>query len=293
MTQPLTSPDERVAIDPDPDPEDDDILLCLSKVTVTSFTATPSSVPPFGGPSTLKWSVTVPPGCAVGLKLNGKAVGRSGSLEVQPTTTTTYSLVAAVRGLTRVLKSVSVRVDTSACITRPVPESLIRTELRKAVDKLDADESRLSQRSDPKVEIEPDGIHVALRFKLAIDNFADPDLDVDAVIGVRVRNGAVEPFFKSFSVDLDWPWWVTVITAGVSKIVEEFIEDKIEGRLKPAALAAVKKQIDALVAQIPGGLRVHSMSFAENELRVTVCPAGDNTPFLVLATSGAASDPAG
>lgn len=67
-----------------------------------------------------------------------------------------------------------------------------------------------------------------------------------------------------------------MITAGVSKIVEEFI---------PAILTGVKDQIDDLVEQIPGDLRLHSLSLAENEIRVTVCPSGPHTPFLVLATS--------
>lgn len=283
-----------VAIDPDPDPEDDDILECLAKVKVGSFTATPTSVPPFGGSATLRWGVTVPSGCAVGLRLNGTPVARSGSQEVHPAATTTYSLAAVVRGLTRVLKSVSVRVDTGACITRPVAESLIRTQLRSTVDKLDAAEPRLSQRSDPSVEIDANGIHVALRFKLAIDNFADPSIDVDFTIGLRVRNGSVEPFYRSFAVDVDWPWWVTTITAGVSKIVEEFIDGRIEARLKPAILTGVKDQIDDLVGQIPGGLRLHSLSLAENEIRVTVCPDGPHTPFLELATSqSVGNDPTG
>ena len=76
-----------------------------------------------------------------------------------------------------------------------------------------------------------------------------------------------------------------MITAGVSKIVEEFIDGKIEAKLKPAILAGVKDQIDDLVDQIPGSLRLHSLSLAENEIRVTVCP-GPRTSFLVLATSG-------
>jgi hypothetical protein len=288
MAQPLSSNPDLVPIDPEPDPEDEDTFECLAKVKVGSFTVAPTTVPPFGGSATLRWAVTVPPGCPVGLKLNGMLVGRSGSQEVHPATTTTYSLAATMHGLTAVLKSVSVRVDTSACVTRDVPESLIRSQLRSAVDKLDAAEPKLSQRSDPRLEIDANGIHVALRFKLAIDNFADPNIDVDFTIGLRVRNGSVEPYYRSFAVDVDWPWWVTTITAGVSKLVEEFIDGKIEARLKPAILAGVKSQLDALVAQIPGDLRLHSLRFAENEIRVTVCPGGPHAAHLVLATSGQA-----
>ena len=290
MAQPLSSNPDLTGIDPDPEPEDGNPFECLAKVKVDSFTATPTTVPPFGGSAKLSWRVTVPPTCGVGLKLNGTTVARSGSQEVHPATTTTYSLAAVVSGLTKVLKSVSVRVDTSACLTRPVPETVIRSQVRSAVAKLDAAEPKLSQRSDPRVEIDANGIHGALRFKLAIDNFADPNIDVDFTLGLRVRNGAVEPYYKSFAVDIDWPWWVTVITAGVSKLVEEFIDGKIEARLKPAILTGVKDQIDKLVDQLPGDLRLHSLSLAENEIRVTVCPGGPHTAFLVLATSGPAGN---
>jgi hypothetical protein len=291
VAQPLKPNTDLIPTDPDQEPGGD-TFECLAKVKVGSFTATPTTVQPFGGPATLRWGVTVPSGCAVGLRLNGTPVARSGSREVHPATTTSYALVAVVNGLTRVLKSVSVRVDTSACITRPVPESLIRSQLRSAVDKLDAAEPRLSQRSDPSVEIDADGIHVALRFKLAIDNFADPSIDVDFTIGLRVRNGAVEPYFKRFAVDVDWPWWVTVITAGASKLVEELIDEKFEDKLKPAILTGVKSQIDKLVDQLPSNLRLHSLTLAPNEIRVTVCPAGPHTPFMVLTTSGAMGDDA-
>lgn len=291
MAQPLKPNPDLIPIDPDHEPGGN-TFECLAKVKVGSFTATPTTVQPFGGPVTLRWGVTVPSGCAVGLKLNGTPVPRSGSREVHPATTTTYALSAVVNGLTKVLKRVSVRVDTSACLTQPVPESLIRSQLRSAVDRLDAAERKLSQRSDPSVEIDANGIHVALRFKLAIDNFADPSIDVDFTIGLRIRNGAVEPYYKRFAVDVDWPWWVTAITAGVSKVVEEFIDGKIAAKLKPAILTGVKGQIDKLVDQLPGNLRLHTLSLAPNEIRVTVCPAGPHTPFLVLATSGAMGDDA-
>lgn len=57
------------------------------------------------------------------------------------------------------------------------------------------------------VEVDARGIKVALRFRVAIDNFADPDVDVDFTVGLRVRNGAVDAFYQSFAVDVDWPWW--------------------------------------------------------------------------------------
>jgi hypothetical protein len=183
----------------------------------------------------------------------------------------------------RTLGSVVVSVDTAACISGAVLENRIRSEIQRAVNELDQAEDRLSQRSDPRVEVDAGGVHGALRFKLAIDGFADPNLDVDFTIGLRVRSGSAEPFFRSFAVDVDWPWWITVVTAGVSKIVEEFIDQKIEDSLRPRILDELKQQITDLVNELPGDLRLHTLNFAQDEIRLTACPGGDNTPFLVLS----------
>jgi hypothetical protein len=287
ITDPQVADPQLAPIDPDPDPEiDPDSARCLGGVAVNSFSASPTTVPPFGGGSTLKWTVTVPSDCRVGVMINGRPVPRSGTLPVQPAVTTRYTLSAAAGGLVRTLRSVEVRVDTSSCTSASVPESLIRTEVQKVVRALDAAESRFSLRSDPGVEVKPGGIVIAVRGKLAIDNFADPDIDLDLTVGLRVRNGAVEPFYKSFAVDVDWPWWVTVISAGVSKLVEEFIEDKIENVLRPGILKALKQSLDAFVDHIPGTMRLHSLSLVENQLRVTVCPATGTAAFLVLPARG-------
>jgi hypothetical protein len=266
---------------------DDDTLDCLTDTQANSFSATPTTVDPFGPPVTLRWSVSRPSTCGVVVKLNGQSVGLSGSMQVQPAVTTRYTLTAGIGGLSKTLRSLTVAVDTSACVTVPVPESTVRTAIRGVVDQIDAATNQLSQRSAAKVEIVPGGVSVALRLKAAVDNFADPDIDVDFTIGLRIRNGAVEPFYKSFSVDVDWPWWVTVVTLGVSKFVEELIDDKIESAARPLILQAVKDLVDGLVERLPGNLRLHSLQLLTDELRVTACPAGPSLRddrFLVLTT---------
>lgn len=283
MTQSLDLNRPAPGLDPT-DPIDEETIECLGDVTVTSFSAQPSTISPFSGGATLRWNVTVPSGCGAGLSLNGRSVGRSGTQTVQPAVTTRYTLTAGARGANRVLGSVTVRVDTSACISGAIPESLIRTELQRVVDELDRASARFSKRSDPRIEVDTKGIHVALRFRVAVDNFADPDVDVDFTIGLRVRNGSIEAFYNSFAVDVDWPWWVTVVTAGVSKIVEEFLDDQIEKELKPRILQEVKNQLDAFVDRLPGDLRLHTLSLRNNEIGVTACPAGQDTPFVVLPT---------
>jgi hypothetical protein len=275
---------------------DDESLECLAETHATNFSATPTSTPPFGPPVTLRWSVTSPGTCGVAVKLNGLAVDRSGSMQVQPTVTTRYSLTARMRGATKTLGSVTVAVDTATCLTVPVPESLVRDQVRAVIDAIDAASGEISQRSAAKVEVASTGIAVALRLKAAVNNFADPDINVDFTIGLRMRNGAVEPFYKSFSVEVDWPWWVTVVTLGVSEFVEGVIADKIDNAARPLILDAVKGLLDGLVAQLPPGLALHSLQLVTDEIRVTACPAGPrftDDRFLVLTTGelqGVAAD---
>jgi len=266
----------------DDDQIDDDVEV-LGDVDLNSFTASPATIAPFGGGSTLRWSVSLPQ-LGVQVRLNGRTVTASGSQAVHPSVSTRYTLTAHHRGASRQLGAVTVHVETSGCITVTVPESTIRDAIRRAVDEIDRAESRFSQRSPARVEIDPDGIHVALRLKVAIDNFADPDVDVDCTIGLRLRAGAVEVYLRRFTVDVDFPWWVTVVTAGVSKIVEEFVDGTIERRLKPRLLQQAQAQLDALVAQLPSNLRLQALAAVQDGLRVTACPAGARPPFLVLPT---------
>lgn len=263
----------------DPTEEDLDVL---SEVVLNSFTATPSTIAPFGGGSTLRWNVTVPRASGVQIRLNGVTVTASGSRAVSPGVTTRYTLTAHRRRASLQLGVVTVRVDTSSCITVTVPENGLRDPIRQGVDEIDRAESRFSQRSPARVEVDAAGIHVTLRLVIAIDNFTDPDVNIDCTLGLRIRGGAVEIYLKRFTVDVDWPWWVTVISAGVSKIVEEFIEGTVERRLKPLLVREAQKRIDALVAQLPTNLRLHSLATVQDGIRVTACPAGADTPFLVL-----------
>ncbi len=287
MTQTLDSLRPRDDDDiPGPD-IDDHTLECLGDTQVTSFTASPASTQPFGPPVTLRWSVSSPSTCGVAIRLNGQAVAKTGSMQVQPTVTTRYSLTAQARGATKSLGSVTVAVDTAACVTVPVPEALVRDQVRSVIDAIDAASGEISQRSAAKVEVVPGGITVALRLKAAVNNFADPDIDVDFTIGLRMRNGAVEPFYKSFSVEVDWPWWVTVVTLGVSEFVEGLIADKIDAAARPLVLDAVKSLIEGMVDQLPDGLRLHSLQLVTDEIRVTACPGGPrfvDDRFLVLTT---------
>jgi hypothetical protein len=141
--------------------------------------------------------------------------------------------------------------------------------------------SPLSERSPAGVEIDQKGIAVKLRLKVAVPNFFDPDLNVDMVIGVSAVNNTVTVSYKSYSNDLDWPWWVTGISLGITKIIEEIIESQIEKKVKPLILEKLKEQIDSFLKLIPPTHRLHSLTTESNEISGMVCPVpeADHTPF--------------
>jgi hypothetical protein len=265
-------------------PIGEDALDCLATTRASSFIAEPSTIQPFGGGSTLAWSVLVPVGCDVVVSLNGRVVNSTGRQSVAPASTTQYILTASQRGTRRVLASTTVRVDTSACLSVAVPESRIHADLDSTIRQVLEDHEELSQRADPRVEVDAKGIHMALRFALAIDNFSDPNIDVDFTLGLRVRNGAADPFYQKVAIDIDWPWWVTVLSSGMSERITEIVENVVEALLKPQILGKVKDLFGTQVEQLPPGLQLHALRLAPNEIVATACPPGPHMPFIVLPT---------
>jgi hypothetical protein len=262
---------------------DDDAIECLAGTQLKSFRASTTTIKPFQGPVTLSWSTDVPAGCRVAFKINGRTVNRSGSLQVLPAVDTTYRLTASVRGASKVLGSIAVDVDTSACVNGEVPESILRGQVGQSLASFEADSDRAYDLSLDSFEIDNTGIHVSVDMKLEIDKFADPDVDVDFVIGLTVDEGVVHPYYRTFTVDVDWPWYITTVTLGVTKIIEEFLDDRVEGEMKPAVLQEIQGAIDDLVALLPNDMKIHTISLTEDAVLVTACPAGDVIPSRVLA----------
>jgi len=242
---------------------------CLGDTTVT-FTASPTTVRP-GHASTLNWKVTTPGGCSPQLFLNNSPIQKIGTRSVQPGTTTAYHLVGKMSTVQRTLGTVTVAVDTSQCFIQSVDEETVRQMLRSLIEANLAG-SPLSQRSPANVEIDRNGIAVKLRLKVAVPNFFDPDLNVDMVIGVNAVNHTPRVTFRSYSNNVDWPWWVTAITLGITEFVESAIESRIEQNVKPLILQKLKEQIDSYLSLIPPTHRLQSLTTEPDEIRAMVCP---------------------
>lgn len=250
-------------------------VLCASEFRLVSFTATPATVTP-GQAVTLRWNVDRSGQCAGTFKINGITAPMDGSKVVNPLSDTTYTITLATRcNITRNLGRVTVDVNESACRITSIPESLVRSQIIRVVDENiqefnQSSSNDLTKRTQTQVEIDNLGIVVKLRFKAAINNFPDPDLDVDMKIGLGVGPGnTVSVFYRSFSVDVDWPWWVTGISLGITKIVEEIVEDRIEGKIKSQILDSLRNQINETARLIPGVLA--DIQTLQDELRLKIC----------------------
>ena len=249
----------------------DKAIECLEKTVVNVFTATPTTLRP-GGESTLKWKVTVPDGCGIMLFLNNSRISATGTRNVEPGSSTTYRLIGRMTTVESTLAKVTVNVDTSQCLVQSVDEETVRQLLRRTIE-AELAGSPLSQRARTSVEINRNGIAVNLRLRVAVPNFFDPNLNVNMVIAVRAVNHNVVVSYRSYSNDLDWPWWISGITLGISKFIEEVIESRIEQKIKPLILQKLKEEIDSFLRVIPSTHRLHSIKTEADEIRGLVCPA--------------------
>ena len=250
-------------------------LLCSSEFTLRSFTATPASVTP-GQPVTLRWNIDRSGTCTGQFKLNGISIPMDGSKVVNPISDTTFRLtVSSGCNVVRNLGRVMVDVNDRSCRIFSIAEDLVRAQIIAAVDASilefnQTSDNDLHKRTETKVEVDTTGISVKLRLKATINNFPDPDLNVDMKVGLGVGPGnTVAVFYRSFSVDVDWPWWVTAISLGITKIIEEIVEDRIEGKIKSQILNALRNQINNATRQIPGILV--SITPLQDELQLKIC----------------------
>jgi hypothetical protein len=258
---------------------------CMGETRLVRFAADRTSVQA-GDTVTISWKVEMPGTCHLSVRLNHAQVAKEGSITVRPVRGVSYRLDVGGAGMTKFLGLVNVSVDASSCVQQEIPEDLVRPEVLATVDaslaEYNADpankEHKVSKRRESVVEIEPDGIVLRLRLKLAINNFVDPDIDVDAKIAIGMSpEGKVVAFYNSFAVDVDWPWWVTGITLGISKIVEEFVDGAIESKMTSRIVDDLRRGLQARLDDL--GETIGSLDTAQDAIVVTVCRSGRSPAF--------------
>jgi len=247
-------------------------MECLSKVKLVKFTADRTTIIPGHTETMLNWEVTVPRECRIKIVLNNETVAKKAGKKVAPLSNTTYRLEALIYSLRKTLGTIHINVDTSSCSIKEIPESVIATLVKQEVNAniIKFSSYKVKKRRETQVEVEPSGIIVRIRLKADIPNFPDPDLDVDAKIAIGLTSDRkVWVTYKSFAVDIDFPWYVHVGTVGLSFIAEKIVEDLIENKIKKSLLEEVKKKLDSSISQSNG--TIAAIITKQDKVVITIC----------------------
>lgn len=253
--------------------EEDELTLnarvCLRRTRLRRFTASPPSLDPDHLTTTLSWDVDASAACrGLSVTLDSVRVESRGSKTQEQVAAKTYVLRARMRSMEKVLGTVTVPFDLSSCLTVPIGEDLVQgivqSKVRELVDGIEGVELR----SDPTINIESGGMRFSLRALIPVDNAPDIKVDVDGLVELRVVGGSPDVRIRSYSIDVDLPWWVTLATLGASKIAEEFVEsvaqDEMKTRMRDALVAAIE-------SEVPRNVTLLSIDTRESELRITAC----------------------
>jgi len=251
-------------------------ILCFGQMRLVKFTADKTQITP-GEEVKLSWEVTLPDDCRVTIQLNGVDAGRKSSRIVSPVSNITYRLEARAAGMGRMLGTIQIQVDTSNCTQNEIEEAtiapLVVQNINTSIDEYNnvaTDKYKVYKRREAQVEVESTGIIIRLRLKIEVPNFSNPDLDIDAKIAVGVAaDGRVLAFYRSFAVDVDWPWWVTGISLGISDFIEVVVESYIEKELKNTILTSLKSNLES-AAELYGGT-ISSVETAQDKIIITTC----------------------
>jgi hypothetical protein len=269
----------------------------LRAVHVVSFTTAPPRIDPFER-STLAWEVTVPathPPIRITLRGGSVTVAsRQGSREVSPPRTTGYSLIASKGRASRLLGTEHVFVDTTGCLTQVIGEDEIRDQVESKVDALIAEHPELSRRRPDRIEIEYDGLHISIRMKAAIDNVADPDIDVDATVSFRAVSGELRWRLDRYSFDVDFPWWQDLVNYQLfpAWLAAALAEGNQESLVRTRLSDAVDDFVQLATAAAESlNLAFLSVATLPNRFEVILCRKPDQSAFrppslAVAATRG-------
>lgn len=215
---------------------EDRALELLEQVNLRNFQATPQLLQPFQS-SVLRWQVEAPNG--VRIKLNGSTVAKSATKSVQPTATQTFRLYAHVGRFSRFLAAVTVSVNLNQCTSRDstIIDELLALALTRGVAENGEVYFRIVQvrgsdgrtqyvQSQPEVTMSPGRIRFRLKLAGKVNNFPDPDIDVDASFGLAVAPSSapttgifpkteIMPTGVEVSVNVSFPWWAYLIPGAV------------------------------------------------------------------------------
>jgi hypothetical protein len=240
----------------------------LEQVVLKSFTASPSTILPFES-SRLFWDVAGP-AVGFGVELDGRQVVSRGDKFIQPLSTTEYRLTGSIGRLGRLLGVATVTVDEQACHVLELPNEAVRGAVNERVDQTLSMNPRIRERERRKVVVGAQGIDVALHLEARVDNFPDPEIEVEGHFTYFASGESTKVYFSHLHADVSWPWWVWLIPGSqfFLALASGDIKAEAEENIQRAAEHGARR-VDAYVHE---HFRLHSVRFTTDSLFVESCP---------------------
>jgi len=202
-----------VAHSPNGGPGGDGGVDVLADVKLVSFTATPDHIRPFGA-SQLAWNVEGPVS-GFSVMLNDARVARKGGEIVQPLSATSYQLSAVSGGVTKVLRTITVQIDESACVVDSVlnPPSRVMSFL----DTNATAKKGIYVRAPTEVFFSPGTIRFKMHLGKSIDfPFPDVTIEMGGAFGLAVEQGHIVSTVQNIDTpDVSVPWYAWAIPGAV------------------------------------------------------------------------------
>ncbi|MEU6324968.1 hypothetical protein [Streptomyces sp. NPDC047009] len=186
----------------------------LSEVELVSFTASPDHIGAFGA-SQLSWTVQGPQG-GWHVTLNDSNVTRVGGEIVQPQTTTNYRLSALSGGVTKHLRTITVRVDDAGCEIASIlnPQVFITGALNAQIEA----RNDLYFNAPTEVLFSPGTIRFKLHLGKRIPRIPDPSVEIDASFGLTISQGHITSAVQEINTNVGLPWYLTAIFGSIADL---------------------------------------------------------------------------
>jgi hypothetical protein len=272
--------------------EDEQNLAVLAKIQVQDFHASPSTVQPYQ-PTTLSWNVQLPSdpkASQITLVAAGKTVAPRGSLTATPGQGGSFGLTARLGRVSRALRTVQMQFDTSRCRTLKIGAGQVQGLVGSFFDSLPAEYADRLYDRNIQVHLSEQGVHLKLTGQISVNNWFDPDLTIDMVIGLRAVDGKLDVFFRKFDPDVDFPWYADTAPPIVSTIINHVISDGIEDGIKSELPKVIEQRLEEMGGDLAGGQKVWSVTTSADEVAITLCapPPAPRTAVAVQQAIGRA-----
>ena len=253
----------------------DQELEILEGVNLEYFKASPERIGPFGA-AMLSWKATGPAGFH--LELNNINVTKTGTRAVQPISTFTYTLTAVAGQARRILGSVRVEVIATGCQSSQIvnPKSAIEAPLRAGVN--NSGSTYFRGGNDLIVSFSPGRIRFQMKLSQSVNNFPDPDVDIDVSFGLKVEDGVLVPIGEQISVDISVPWWAWLIPGAPIGLAIAIDMGKDSAKKQMHEAVAGLAQLLTFFATFPAGLQLRTVRIDKDEtgnngiIEFTACP---------------------